>query len=422
MTQKLILSATLTAFVITLAACSNENSENKDALLGPLDPGNIISGIGKSLDSLDQDINRGIESVDEDIQGLNLPYITREPENPEDPNQLLTDPSAAAALGYRIHWQVNLTVPPTSSIQSITPLPNNLLAVVESNNLVTLLDANSGQARWRRQLGTASEVLTLPSIDGAFLVICSEAKAYRLRLTDGSTDREMSLANMAQDTPLLINNHFITGTPTGLVYSQSFNSGIVRWRYQLAGSTMAPVIRDGSNVIATDAQGTVAAINASTGRLIWRRFQPPWARITAQPLLRDSLLYIPSNDQKLYAFDHTTGDVRWSFIAERPLDTPAVAFANRVLLQVPDRGLVALDAQTGQEIWWADTAAQPVRLKGDRLYLLKGNMFTELDFETGKTIQRIAFFRADRVAYGQTTGDDVYLVHNDGRLLKLGPR
>lgn len=73
----------------------------------------------------------------------------------------------------------------------------------------------------------------------------------------------------------------------------------------------------------------------------------------SSPVFSDGVLYIPSGDGRLYAFDSNTGQRLWSFKA-KPLGglLTSVALADGVVyVGIERKRLYAIDAVTGQKLW-----------------------------------------------------------------------
>jgi len=70
-------------------------------------------------------------------------------------------------------------------------------------------------------------------------------------------------------------------------------------------------------------------------------------RIVADVKVDETGVYVASTDSKLYCLDRSTGKINWQYFGGRPLvDAPHVA-ASTIYVNVPDRGLVALDKGKG---------------------------------------------------------------------------
>ncbi len=139
---------------------------------------------------------------------------------------------------------------------------------------------------------------------------------------------------------------------------------------------------------ATGGQGFVVALDAATGRELWRHDAAP---IETSPLLVGKLLYFGSWDGTFYAVNPGTGRIHWTFDAGQGI-TSSPTYASGAVFVASDGGrLFALDARTGKLRWQATSFAR----FGRREY----------------------FYATPTLAYGR-----VYIGNADGTLYAFGAR
>ena len=146
--------------------------------------------------------------------------------------------------------------------------------------------------------------------------------------------------------PSVAGGRVFVGSDIGYVYSLDMHTGCVYWSYQTktAVRTAATIGRTGVGnvsryaVFLGDMQANVYALDAATGALLWtRRVEDHFsARITAAPTLYQGRLYVPVSTSE--GFSAST------------LDYPCCTFRGSV---------VALNAQTGDQVWKAYTIPEP---------------------------------------------------------------
>ncbi len=159
--------------------------------------------------------------------------------------------------------------------------------------------------------------------------------------------------------PSVAAGRVFVGSDIGYVYSLDMRTGCVYWSYQTKAAVRTAITIGRSGKAATsryavylgDMQANVYALDAATGALLWtRRVEDHFsARITAAPTLYQGRLYVPVSTSE--GFSAST------------LDYPCCTFRGSV---------VALNAQTGDQIWKAYTIAEPKPTKknsiGTQLY------------------------------------------------------
>lgn len=190
-------------------------------------------------------------------------------------------------------------------------------------------------------------------------------------------------------------------------------------------------------VFVSSAYAFVAALDATSGREIWRvDFDAP---LTGSPAVQGDTLFVTAVDSTLWALEAATGRVRWTLPGTPTLTTvsrgsaPAVA-GDLVVFPTQSGELTAVRRSNGGRVW--STAAvgrrtgaalasisaltgDPV-VDGTRLYAANqsGRVFA-LDARTGATLWSV-----EEGAYGPVwpVGGSVFLVSDQNRLLRLDAR
>lgn len=145
--------------------------------------------------------------------------------------------------------------------------------------------------------------------------------------------------------PSVASGRIFVGSDIGYVYSLDMHTGCVYWSYQ-AKAAVRTAITIGPSSPATsryaiyfgDMQANVYALDAQSGALLWtKRAEEHFsARITAAPTLYEGRLYVPVSTSE--GFSAST------------LDYPCCTFRGSV---------VALNAETGDQIWKTYTIPEP---------------------------------------------------------------
>ncbi len=136
----------------------------------------------------------------------------------------------------------------------------------------------------------------------------------------------------------------------------------VNWQYATGQSVAAPVFADGI-VFTSDVTGTLNAVSASTGALLWLNQPEAEGSWGASPAVANGVLYLGFNDRHsgaangLYAFNERTGALLWKYQTGVEEDSPVIANGVVYILQ---NGLIALNASTGEPLW-----TYPIQGNGD---------------------------------------------------------
>jgi outer membrane protein assembly factor BamB len=128
---------------------------------------------------------------------------------------------------------------------------------------------------------------------------------------------------------------------------------------------------DGSVVYAADYKGRVTAVDAGTGREIWKVDVDE--EITGGPGSGEGLVLVGTVDGDVIALDAATGAKRWSSrVSSEVLSTPAAA-AGVVVVHSLDGRLAGLDAADGKPRWQYERVASGLGLRGSSSPVVSGS-------------------------------------------------
>jgi outer membrane protein assembly factor BamB len=180
----------------------------------------------------------------------------------------------------------------------------------------------SGKLQWKSKL--SSEVLSVPKyFDGLVIVRTGDSKIYGINANDGSRkwvyDRTgPSLALRSSAGVVVDGGAVYAGFAGGKLISIRADNGKLMWEAsvaqpkgvteieRIADITSLPVI-DGPLVYAVAYQGRVAAVDRSTGRIIWNREISSLSGMSAE----DARIYISHYLGSVYSLDYSTGKTFW---------------------------------------------------------------------------------------------------------------
>ncbi len=218
-----------------------------------------------------------------------------------------------------------------------------------------------------------------------------------------------------------------TGAP---VWSQSLAPDRGRDQRAIGGGL---AFADG-RVFASTGYGFTVALDASTGRELWRRsVEAPFA---GAPTVASGRVFVTANDSEIFALEADTGDVLWTYqaIAEsaRILTAPSPAVqADTVIAPFASGELVALAAANGRRLWSDaltragrltalaqinDIAGRPVSARGVVYAVSHSGVIAAIDERTG---QRIWARPMESIQTPLVAGDFLFAVTIDSELVCL---
>lgn len=164
------------------------------------------------------------------------------------------------------------------------------------------------------------------------------------------------------------------GYPThNLQHTQATGSLSVLWRRNFGeGSARSrrinarPVVADG-RIYAVDASGTVVAMDAETGDVVWRRELRSESRRDRMSFgggigFDSGRIYAHSGFRFLVALDAATGNEIWRTEADTPFQSAPTINGGRVYVTTDDNQLYAFDTDNGEYIWAHQGIIESARL------------------------------------------------------------
>jgi polyvinyl alcohol dehydrogenase (cytochrome) len=140
--------------------------------------------------------------------------------------------------------------------------------------------------------------------------------------------------------PSIVGNRIFVGSLPGIVYSLDLNTGCSYWTFAAGAEVRSAVTIANGAAFFADAAGTVYSLNANTGQLRWKHRVDahPAVRTVGSPKVYGGRVYMPvSSGEEVYG------------------GSPAYECCRF-------RGsLVALDADTGMQMWQSFTIAEPAQ-------------------------------------------------------------
>jgi hypothetical protein len=151
--------------------------------------------------------------------------------------------------------------------------------------------------------------------------------------------------------PVIADGKVFVGTLHGTMHAIDAETGRDIWRYKTGGAILHTAAVSGGKVFFGGADGVIYAVGSADGHLAWE--VQTGSAVWNAPVVHEGVVYIGSRDQRLYAIEAATGNVLWTGDTGGPLlCSPAVdAKKARVIVGSEDMCVYAFDLRTGQLVW-----------------------------------------------------------------------
>lgn len=293
-----------------------------------------------------------------------------------------------ADTGQRL-WKVQVA----DSLATGVGIGQNVLVVANSDGEVFAVDKDFGKKLWQAKVN--SEVLAPPAVgSGVVAVPSQDGKLTTFRLETGEKlwvyDRDTPpLSLRGTSSPIVDNGRIFYGLATGRFVALDAETGKTLWEHRIgvpAGQTELQRLVDidadpvlfGDMLFVGSYQGTLTAIHAPTGRVMWRKEMS----VAAGMKVQHHMMIVVDSEDAVYALRPQDGALLWKsrLLEGRIITAPGVLPAFTL---VGDRGgyLHVLSNASGRLVgrYAVDSEgilARPITM-GERIHLLSrsGELF-----------------------------------------------
>jgi outer membrane protein assembly factor BamB len=334
------------------------------------------------------------------------------------------DRDAYSKLGYTLGWSGFAGIDRSNGAKVFRAVVADDLVLVQDNKgSVSALKASSGQLVWATQVETAGADFMGLARDGNRVIAATQSEVFVLDAESGVQLSRQRLERSMSSEPVMISGLLVYGSSMGAAAAHQTRAGFSAWQYTLDGPVFAPATRvDATGVAISTGSGKVSVFDASTGTL--RGGNRMFDRTEGKMAAGDGAVYVASLDQSLYAFSTRNGLKLWQVRSDVPLTRgPYVVSTGdgaMVLVQMPGRGLLAVDGQTGAQRWLSkEVSGDVVAVKGKQLVTFDAvsNVASTIDPSTGKVVSSVTLERVKHFVQG--SGQSVYVVSNEGEVSRF---
>ncbi|MEL6498537.1 MAG: PQQ-binding-like beta-propeller repeat protein [Planctomycetota bacterium] len=325
-------------------------------------------------------------------------------------------------MGYRISWKVAPPLAPDEEFVR-TVISDTLLLTQISTGEITAFSTetgDSGRRLWSTNLANPLTRYTGMAVEGDRVIVTSQAEVFGVEANSGNLLTRQSFGSLVNTPPLVLGEVVVVGSNNGELFGHFLATGFKAWGHQIRGPLeVQPVMVDGTVGIVSSI-GRVLFVDPVSFRQTSQGevFNGPGAPLTAG----DGLMFVPSLDQSLYAFDPRERRPVWRYLTPDAIREPAVFHNGVVYCAFREAGMTALDAGTGELLW--ENAALRGRVIGtrngrllvwdnDRLSLIDPQRGVELD---SILVPNVKFIEADSFEDG-----NLYITSNEGVVARFEP-
>ncbi|MBC8506615.1 MAG: PQQ-binding-like beta-propeller repeat protein [Anaerolineales bacterium] len=257
------------------------------------------------------------------------------------------DPKYTNPETLHLIWNANAD----SAISGAPVTVKDIVVVIHDDGKIQAIDNESGENRWHFETPAKLWPKSLNTTLDDVLIAGEDGRLIAMTTRSGLSEWELFLDGEVISSPLI--DRYLIFAATSLVSSAENEDG--------------------------DQEAELLAINASTGKILWRYVTDNETLVT--PARGGDQVYVGGNagdTTNLYALSAADGTKRWGFAAAEGAIKAIYANDDAVVILGEQGTLTALDGVTGFTLWRAEFVANISWLMGDEEFVI---------FEDGAAIQ-----------------------------------
>jgi outer membrane protein assembly factor BamB len=235
------------------------------------------------------------------------------------------------------------------------PIIGGVVAVGErlylgsADGRVYALNGTSLEKEW--EFKTGGKVWSTPAIEGDTLYIGSfDKKLYALNVSDGTEKWAFETEGAIISTPLVYDDTVCFGSFDRYLYCLDAAGGSLKWKFMVDSWFWAkPVIYDGI-IYAPCLDGKVYILDAKTGGEVAGAIDLG-SPVSSSPVLVGSEIIVASEEGKVFAVDTGSNQRRLLTELEETINTTLCASDSVVYVYTGSQNLYALNAESGAKLW-----------------------------------------------------------------------
>jgi outer membrane protein assembly factor BamB len=320
--------------------------------------------------------------------------------------------------GLQTVWQSAVSLNKGEKVAGITILGDYLYILTETNYLFCL-DRSTGKLVIASALASPKLPVSAPSAYKNTVYFIAANKLIAFDVQQG-TELFRRILDMPVSAAIAANssNLYIPGMDKRLYVTDPNGQHIIFQATADDVSAATSVLADNSFVIFATDSGKVICMSPLEPKRIWQ-FNAVGS--VSAPLVSEAdWIYASSKDTNLYKLENSSGTLAWKFHSGSVLTSSARAAEKVVYQYAINKGLYAIDAESGKQIWLLNDGLDLLAQNGSTSYIFdKDNTCVIMDNTKAKMVGSINF--APVTAYASNTQDAMIYVMSGKNILCIRP-
>lgn len=356
--------------------------------------------------------------------------------------------SALSQADLDHYWHLKISLPRLERMGRMYLL-GDCLYVLTSRQRLLCVDANTGVWKWSATISERRIPMYDPiHADGLVLPDprseTREPKPFDVVMVGTLTDlvildrvtgqqlKQIALPYPAMGTGATDGTYFYYGSNRPWYHAIDLTSGLTVWGLPADGAITAPLqFFEGVLYVTTEAGTAYATAVGARGQTLWTSREQQSVTmhgpVTAASYVDQRGLFVPCEDNRLYAYDRSTGRPLWSpLVCQGPLREPVQASAQSLFQHVLRDRFYAADVATGTTRWTLPTGQKVLAMISEAgsskaCVLDADNNLLVVDEVLGQTDATVPMTGLD-LFVGNTATAAIYAGTANGHLVCIRPR
>src|SRR6185436_4547399 len=165
----------------------------------------------------------------------------------------------------------------------------------------------------------------------------------------------------------------------------------ILWQTKVSSTWLMPAMLADGMLYTGSGDGVLYALNAETGEIMWSA--EGFEALESTGAIAGDIIVTGGFSRLVQAFERHTGNVLWTYRSGYPVQGSPLIVEDRVFIAT-DHAVYALELQTGKLIWQAATGNENAFMGAPAydngvIYTTGGKLLLALDGETGKELWRV---------------------------------
>ena len=142
---------------------------------------------------------------------------------------------------------------------------------------------------------------------------------------------------------------YVNTQTTGLTIAINADTGKTIWKHEGGRKASTPAIA-GSRLIVSAQDGTVTAFRRSDGKVLWKLVTGS-IEAESSPVVLGNTAYFGTRDGRLFAVDVTNGKVRWAYNTGGRINASPSIWGTRICISTYAGSVFCLNRKNGTKLW-----------------------------------------------------------------------